>query len=266
MGSFGGSVWGGNGSGSNVIAVTLGDLIKPALRRAGITILPGTTPSIDQYEEIIPEVNRMYGSWNCSGLNIYTTNIATYTLTPNQLVYTIGPGGDFDAPRPQKIKQAVLIYPNNVRLPPMYLMTDEDWANVALQVVPNTIPLALYNDGGFPLSNLYLWGQAAQAYTLELYTWLALSPTFTDVSDAVVLPNGYEAAIVDNLAMSVIRLYPLESKLNTYQREDLRKAAMKSLGAVQSLNQTPPNRMVTDAPNGRSSGAGHFDWRIGMNR
>ena len=49
------------------------DIIKPALRRAGITQLPGIIPSTDQSSELIPEVNRLLSSASLDGHKIFTT-------------------------------------------------------------------------------------------------------------------------------------------------------------------------------------------------
>lgn len=68
----------------------LGDLLKPMLRRAGITQLPGITPSVDQYGELIPEVNRMLSAFNLDGHKIFTASIDRYRLVANQQAYFIG--------------------------------------------------------------------------------------------------------------------------------------------------------------------------------
>lgn len=75
----------------------LGDLLKPMLRRAGITQLPGITPSVDQYGELIPEVNRMLSSFNLDGHKIFSEGIDRYRLVPNQESYFIGPVFTFQA-------------------------------------------------------------------------------------------------------------------------------------------------------------------------
>lgn len=75
----------------------LSDLLKPMLRRAGITQLPGITPSVDQYGELIPEVNRMLSSFNLDGHKIFTTSIDRYPFKPNQQVYFIGQPFTFTA-------------------------------------------------------------------------------------------------------------------------------------------------------------------------
>lgn len=271
MGTFGGSLWGG-GAGQVAPVVPgvqlLAGILYPAFRIAGITDRPGRTPSTDQINDAIPMLNRMLGSWSIQPLDIFTTSIASYPLTGNKVSYTIGgpgAGADFNAVRPNKIKQAVIILNTSnppVRLPPMYIMTDEDWANVALQTVPNTIPLAIYPDGNYPLETLYLWGQSASGLLLELYTWQAI-PRFQNTGDVVSMPDGYELAITYNLARLLAEGFPSQSKMAASSYI----TARDSLAAIQSLNAVTPNRMVSDAPNPRgTSGGAHFDWRIGLNR
>ena len=96
-----------------------------------------------------------------------------------------------------------------------------------------TIPYALYNDRAYPLSTLYLYGQPMAGASLELYYW-ELIPTFSTVSDVVLLPPGYEDALVLNLA---VRLGP------HFQRQvdpDVRVEAQKALMRLESINAPQP--------------------------
>jgi hypothetical protein len=232
------------------VSTVLGDLLKHALRRGGITQLPGTTPSTDQYAELIPEVNWMIASWNLDGHKIYTTSIAQYPMVANKRTYTIGPTGDFVAPRPISIIQAnVVVLGTTPYLHiPMRLLSDVEFANTALAPqsatvggIPASWPWALYNDGGFPNSTLYTYGYPTQVNNIELYTWDALKTDFTSITDAAVFPPGYEAAIIANLALKVNVLYPHDSKLTGAQCEMLVREARQTLEAVTVLNTECPN-------------------------
>lgn len=243
------------------MATTLADLLKPALRKAGISYHPGTTPGVDEYAEMIGETNRMLAGMSIAQPNIYSNDFNTFPLT-GAITYTIGPGGNFNIARPAKIVTAVIkLNGGPVRLtnPPIYITTDSaEWAMISLQAVPGCIPLFLYNDQDAPLSNLYLWPQDTGGDTLELNTWTAL-PAFTAVTDNVVLPPGYEDAIVNNLAVRAAGLYPKESAL----LPGVERLAELSLAAIQSRNAQLP-KQTTDFPV-RRSGAGYFDWRTGFN-
>lgn len=222
------------------MATTLADLLKAALRIAGITVLPGTTPSTDQYAELIPLVNDMLASYSLDGHRIYTTDIATYPLTSGTKIYTIGPGGTFNAPRPLFIKEANLLYPTSpVVRRPIDVISDDEWASIRVQDITSAPPYKLYYAGGMDANgraSIYIYFQPPAGYTLELYTWLELKDDFTAVTDSVVLPPGYNELIKWNLAIRVAGLYPLEAKL----APDARDMAAKALSNVVTLNADMP--------------------------
>lgn len=229
--------------------ITLLDLFRPALRRAGITMLPGILPSTDQTSELIPEINRMMGSWNLDGHRIFNTSIDRYALkTPGfnlQSSYFIGPDlgpPDFTAPRPLWISAAnIVITGISPELhEPLRIITDDEWASIPMPELSMAWPTAIYNDGGTPDSKLYLFGIPTEANDLELFTWTGLKKDFTAITDAVVLPDGYEAAIVDNLTLKVAALYPHDTNLKGAALDEARIAARDSLQAIIVMNSKCP--------------------------
>ena len=138
---------------------TVLDLITDSMLEIG-ALGTGETPTNEEAQQCLNRLNRMLNSWNTERLTIYTISIAAYNLVANQQTYTIGPGGFFNAPRPQKIEQANIILAGTdpPTRQPLSLFDDNMWSQIRVQNVPYTIPQALYNDGGFPLSTLYLWG------------------------------------------------------------------------------------------------------------
>jgi hypothetical protein len=207
-----GSMWGsgGVGSGGTINPVYVGrGILYPALRKAAITLGPQRTPSPAQYQDAIEELNRLVGSLSCDRLFIYSKFDALFPLT-GAMTYTIGASADpnivpdFDAPRPQGIEAANVVSPDGAIRYPLAIATDLQWAKIGFPNSPGTIPELLYNDRGSPLSNLFLWGQPVPGYSLELFYW-QLVPQFSSPDDQVLLPPGYEDALVLNLA---VRLAP----------------------------------------------------------
>ena len=239
----GSSLWGGGAGGAgggaiNPVYVGQG-LLYPALRKAGITLGPQRTPSPAQYQDAIDELNRLVGSLNCDRLFIYSKTSGAFPLTGSK-TYTIGASADpnivpdFAAPRPQAIEDANIIMTNGPMLRyPLAIATDLQWSKIRLQDIPNTIPEVLYNDRGYPLSTLYLWGQPMSGCSLELFFW-QLVPTFLTPDDQVLLPPGYEDALVLNLA---IRLAPhFQRVIPPEVRADAREALMR----IESINAPRP--------------------------
>ena len=113
-------------------------------------------------------------------------------------------------------------------------LTDLQWAQIRLQDIANTIPEVLYNDRAYPLSTLYLWGQPMAGRPLELFFWTPDPDVSDDLTDVVLLPPGYEDALVLNLA---VRLAP------HFQRavdQDVRNDAQKALMRLESINAPQP--------------------------
>jgi hypothetical protein len=242
----GGSLWGGGGGagGGMVNPVYLGrGILYPALRKAGITLGPQRTPSPAQYQDAIEELNRLIGSLNCDRLFIYTKDRIIAPLT-GEKTYTMGVSADpnvipdIEAPRPEGIEAAnILTVPGELRYP-LAIVTDLQWAQISMQDAPNSIPEILYDDRGYPLSTLYLYGQPVTGAFLELFCW-QLVPQFLTPDDQVLLPPGYEDALVLNLA---VRLAPhFQKVLDQNVREDARISLMRlmSINAPQPIADTP---------------------------
>lgn len=212
-------------------------LLYPALRKAGVTLGPGRTPSPAQFQDSIDELNRLTGSLNCDRLFIYSIGNADYPLIPEKGSYTIGISpdplnpADFPVQRPQLIERANILQ-DQISYP-LALFDASQWADIQQQTIFNTIPQVLYNDRGYPVSTLHLWGQPIGGQILQLYAWVQV-PQFLTVSDAVWLPKQYEDALVLNLA---VRLAPQFQKvLDQNIREDARLSLMR----LESINAPRP--------------------------
>ncbi|HKE24984.1 MAG TPA: hypothetical protein VKB88_21630 [Bryobacteraceae bacterium] len=239
---FNQNVFGGIGAGTVPVAAGKG-LIYPALRKAGVTLGPQRTPSPAQYQDGLEELNRLIGSLTCDRLFIFSMARYEYALTGAK-IFTIGidPTGqtvaDLNGPRPVQIDRANIIYSMPQIRRPLALLTDLQWSRIVVQDIANTIPYALYDDYDYPLSTLYIYPQPVPGYILELYIWQVVS-TFLTSDDVVLVPPGYEDALVLNLA---VRLGP------HFQRQvdaDVRNDAQKALLRIESINAPKP---VLDVP------------------
>lgn len=259
MGTWGSGLW-GIGTPGSTAGSAISTLLDPALRIAGITKRPGIGPSTDQYDELIPVLNRMIGSYNLDGHRIYTTSIDEYALVDGQKIYTIGPGADFDNPRPIFITGANTIFPTDPQVrQPVKIMSQAQWRALTVQDISGAPAYGLYydnsmDDSGF--GRVYLYPQAPTGYLLELYTWVALADSFTAPTDGVVLPPGYAAMLTWNLGIEAAIMYPLESHLHPLAPE---KAA-QALGAVITSNSKAPEMAIEQGADGRSGGRVGYGW------
>ena len=239
--TFGGQVVGLTGQ-------TAQGIIYAALRKAGVTLGPGRTPSPAQMQDGLDELNRLIGSLNCDRYFIYGMDTVTVPLEAGKTSYTIGldPSGgsaDIAAPRPQAITHANIV--NGGSSYELGVLTDQQWAQ---RLRPTGGLSGIYNDRASPLATIYLDGESSGG-TLELVIWHTI-PEFQSETDAIFLPPGYADALVLNLAC---RLAP------QFQRQvdaDVRQQARESLMRVLSLNAPQP---IADTSGMLGCGCGSYN-------
>lgn len=236
------------------MATLLSDLVRSSLRRAGITQLPGIVPSPDQFNELIPEFNRWMSSNNLDGHRVYQTSIDRYAMVPGQTSYFLGPTGDWNAPRPNFISRANVVILN---ASPEYrkhvkLLSDAEWGRKGITELPGAWPYELYDDGSVPDTKLYLYPYPTQVNDLELYTAQQILPACAAITDTILLPDGYEQAIVTGFALQVESLYPHDAKV----ADETRRQAVIAMQRVIVANaRNVPHRSEAANLGGRS-GAG----------
>lgn len=233
--------------------------IKIGARQSGEP-LDGT--AADEHRK---ELNRMLTALNLNSANIFTRRLDTYTMTANKQSYTIGdPAGsltDLAGVRPARIEQGgvnLFLTTSPVIRVPIELIDDSQWADIRLQAV-YTYPRKLYYDGGnysptatpaqFP--KLYFYPIPAAAYTWEMFTWQKFSEV-TNLSDDLILPDGYEDAIVKRLAINLCEDY------QKIPSQNLLRLANDAWAAIQSMNVQSPLLGTDPALTGQSGR--FFNW------
>ncbi len=233
------------------MALTLANIIDDAMSKAGIKRLVGSGTSTDQNTLMLRAANRILESFSIEGHNIFATSVNEYSLVADQIVYTIGPGGDFAGVRPLWIKNANLVQPGS---PPVYsqisLYDSRDWSFEQVLAMPGSWIYAIWYNPTFPHSGsatdgcgeIRVLGQPPSTYKLQLYTWDRFETNFSSVGNSFIFPPGYSAALVDLLALECEQLYPHEAKISQH----LRDSCAAHILNVQVLNSTLP-RLGNDA-------------------
>jgi hypothetical protein len=231
--------------------VTYNDLIRSSLRLIG-KLGPGRGGSAPEITDAQFVLNSFLDACNADGLNIYTNSMSFFNTVAGQQLITFGPGGTWNADRPEKITRANVILQNSsvaVRVK-LNLIGEEQWAAKPVTQV-STIPADIYNDGSWPLANLYFYPIPDAVYQIELYTWQLLHQV-TDLTAAVSFPPGYADFIRYNLA---VRMAP---EWNLPLRADVLELARSSKAAIESMNITMPRLKTEPGLSGR--GRDHFNW------
>jgi len=213
---------------------TVREICTDALIELGV-LDPSETLDANQAAFALRTLNRMLQVWNTEDLMVYTVNRTTFNLVAGQQVYTLGTGGNFNMSRPARIDM-ISILVNNGTYPleiPLQILTDEEWRDTSIKTTPSIWPTKVWITGNMPLNSLYFW-PVPQDSTVDciIYSWGKMDG-FTSINDTVSFPNGYEEALVTNLAMFLSSSYGIQPQGTL----GLRAAMSKS--AIQSLNVGP---------------------------
>jgi hypothetical protein len=227
--------------------VTVLDLVKSSLRLIG-QLGPGRGAGASELADALLVLNSMIEAWNTERLNVFTIARDVYTVTAGRQVNTIGVGGNFNAPRPTRIESAGILYSAGAALEsPLRLLDSDEWARVPIKSITSALPGSLYNDGAYPLANLYLFPVPSIGLQIALYTWRALGG-FGSTAENVTFPPGYADAIRYNLAC---RLAP---EWGRPIRPDVLELAQRSLASIKRLNRPMPTLDCDPAILRRGSG------------
>lgn len=182
------------------------DLISASLIEIG-ALSPGEPlPAAEQQQASIV-LTQMLDAWQA--VRLYVWAIQRLLLVPATLkqTYTLGPGGDFNLPRPAKITRFGLVSLANPIQPvelPLDSLTEAQWAAIPVKNIASAIPKKIWDDQQFPLRNLNLWPIPNVQVNFTAYQWSPLT-SWPDYVTDVTFPPGYLEAIRYSLA---IRLAP----------------------------------------------------------
>ncbi len=212
--------------------MTVLDLFRSSLRliRGGA----GRTPGQSEQTDLLFVANAMLDAWSIERLVVYQVARDIYTFTPGVQIYTLGPGGTFNGPRPVRIERAsaldVVANPSTpVEVPLEILRTIAAWQRVAVKNTGSTLPQKLYSDNAFPLAMLSFWPYPTVANQVALYVWRALA-AFASVDDDVEFPPAYVDAIRYNLALR------FGEELQRPVSDRVERLAIEAKSAIKRLN------------------------------
>lgn len=211
------------------------ELINLALKQSGVLGV-GQTASAEDTQDAFKLMNMMLAQWQTDRFLVYHL-ITTSKPCTGAVSYTIGIGGDFNIPRPDRISSAFVrltaqTAPNQVDYPLTLLQAREDYNRIAVKQ-QGSMPTALFYDSAYPLGNLFPWSVPDSQYSLFITTYEQLQK-FATVADTINMPPQYEEAIMWNLAGRLRPMYGLGPEPTI---SALARASLNTLGG--SNTQVP---------------------------
>lgn len=191
--------------------MTVLDLITRSLNMIG-WLQPSEVPSNAVAQRCLDRATSLLLSYNLDRNKIFTELISTYTMTAAQQTQTIGPGGQFNGPRPTKIRDMNLLLQTNpivrVLLKAMDAQQFEEDQKVPTIV---SIPQKYYYDAGFSqtapvgLGKIYFYPVPNAIYPVEILQdqALALGAAPVALGSTLLMPDGYDRMIAARLALEI---------------------------------------------------------------
>lgn len=211
---------------------TARDLITRSLRLIQVFSQGEALPSADAADGL-EALNDLLGSWSNEANLAFHEKDDSLTLT-GATSYTVGSGGDLDTTRPLRITGAYVRQNGNDYA--LTIVGNRWWDRVTDKDATGR-PEYLYYEAEFPLGVVNLWPVGDSSYTLFFSSWKQL-PSFTNLSDTVSLPPGYERAIAYNLALELAPEYERDP------RPAVVEIARQAKRNIKSTNLRPPAMVV----------------------
>ena len=235
------------------------ELIQTSYRLAGIQEEAGRGYSTSQGTEGLAVLNSMLDSMRTERLLVYVISRVRVDVIPSQASYTVGPSGDIDIARPEKLWGAGYIFTNTspeIEIP-LICWNDQQWKANTIKDFSAPIPSnayyeATFNDAGQAL--LYLWPIPTNNAAFTLYVWNnEILANVASLATVLTFPPGYQSMLEYNLAVWIAARFP-RAKLSALTIE----LAKSTRAKVKNVN-SPVLYMVADAGSGGSKRRGGFN-------
>jgi hypothetical protein len=209
--------------------------------KAGAILGVGQSPLAEDLSDAFDILNGMIAQWNRRRWLVYHL-IDVVAQATGQQSYTVGPGGDFDTPRIDRLESAFFrqttANPFDVDFILEILESREDYNQIRLKSLNSTLPRWIWMDTGWPLGTVFPWPiPMAGLGEIHLSLKATLGP-FTSYTQSINVPPEYVEALWTNLAVRLGPIYQYDV------RPDLARLAAASLATVRGANvQIPRLRM-----------------------
>lgn len=222
--------------------ITGADLISLVLRDSG-AFGTGQTPNGQDVLDAKQRFNFMVSAWSVKRWLTWCLVDNAHTCD-GSISYTVGPGGNFNIPRPAQIKAAYVrqLIPSgnpyyvDFWLDPIFSM--EDYSQITLKQLQAGPSTNFFYQSSVPLGRVYPWPLSNYQYELHILTAQPI-PQVSDLSAVMIIPDEMQDAVYYNSLIRTRSAYDLPPKPVDVQ---LAKAALNTL-RIANGSQVPSLRM-----------------------
>ncbi len=214
------------------------EIITTAMDDAGVLGV-GQTPLAEDTNKAFKKLNGMIAQWQRKRWLIPYL-VDTALVSTGAQTYTVGPGGDFDIARPDRLEDGNYLrqlnsntQPNLVDSTLTLLPSREDYSRISLKQL-QAFSNYIFYDPIYPLGVIYpIPIPQAGSYEIHILTKATLGQ-FTSLVQTITLPPEYIPALEWNLAQRLRIAYRLP------EDKDLNAMARDSLNLIRGANTQIP--------------------------
>lgn len=181
---------------------TVNDLLVLALKDSGV-LGQGQIAQAEDIQNAFTRLKYIIAQWNRKRWLIYNLTDVSVVTTGAE-AYSIGPGQDFDTPRPDRLEDGCFLRQlaqsgvEQIDYPLQLLSSHEDYNRIRLKTM-GTWPSVMFYDSNWPTGTIKAWPVPnANLYELHILVKHQLTE-FTSVTQIINLPPEYEVALSYNL-------------------------------------------------------------------
>ena len=222
--------------------MTVADLLTAALKRINV-IQAGEVPTADDQADAFLRLNDLMDAWQTERLTIPFSLATTFTIVSGTRDYTVGTGGTVNVLRPTGLTAVHFL--DNTFTPAVErnlpVLSDAAWYAIPFKTLTNTLPTYAYYNPTYAagLGTLSLWMVPTSSSLQGVVYAPSAVPTFTSVTDTILLPPGYRRFIRDNLAVELAPEWGAQVSPALVQSAVESKAAIKVINVRQMDCSTP---------------------------
>lgn len=214
---------------------TVKDIVNGALRTLGV-LADAEEATGNQMADGVTALRDLVAAWSLEQILIPWRTVESFDLSDDQILYTYGTGGDFDAERPLAIYDAAVILDGG-QIAPLRPIGSREWQSRPFATIV-TRPSAYWYEPTLPLGTLRL-----DVYPVDPRITFTVSRALSlpdAITDATGTAPGYDRALRFNLAVELAPEYGVPVS------GDLRLLASQSKRTLENYN-TRPDTMQIDA-------------------
>jgi hypothetical protein len=208
----------------NINNYTLANIVYRAYRMGGGLSLAGQGINPSEQQEILDIVNALIEGLKVEAYFIVFLIRTVVAIQANKQVYSVGPGGDWDIERPEKINNCGFVIQRNqgqseAEIPMFVITSYEQWQEMVAKRVTSSIPLVLYYQAttamGYGSATIWPVPQYDSANNQSAYISLYTPGTvqeFSSLDDPFLVPKGYREFFMYELATKIHEMPPYSSR------------------------------------------------------